>query len=436
MALSKKPYKGTRDFFPPEKRTLDFIFRTMRKTAESFGYEPYDGPMLEEVELYKAKSGDELVTEQVYSFMDRGDRLVAIRPEMTPTVARMVAQVHKEVPKPIRWYSIPNLYRYERPQKGRLREHWQFNVDIFGAPEILGEVEIVNVAVQLMRNFGANSKMFQVLINDRSIVSFVFEELMNCDEETTLKLYKIVDRSKKVSEEGLSAMIAELNLSNEQKNFFQSYLKLRSFNDLLSYLKEHNSEKTLKRVSSLQDYLKKLKLEEYVSFDPAIVRGLDYYTGIVFEIFDLNPDNRRAICGGGAYANLLKIFNEEPLPGVGFGLGDVTLADFLKTHKLLKEDVAHKSIDVFFTFQTSEATSHTMSIANEIRSLGFKVECELAPMKFKKIFKEAEKKGARFIAFIDQKELDNKKFQLRNMQTKENFEIDFNKVNQVKKILN
>jgi histidyl-tRNA synthetase len=146
MALSKKPYKGTRDFFPVQKRTQNFLFEMMSEAAEAFGYEPYDGPMLEEVDLYYAKSGEELINEQIYSFEDRGERKVAIRPEMTPTVARMVAQVHKQEAKPIRWYSIPNLYRYERPQKGRLREHWQWNCDIFGAPENKGELEIIQVS--------------------------------------------------------------------------------------------------------------------------------------------------------------------------------------------------------------------------------------------------------------------------------------------------
>lgn len=435
IILSKKPYKGTRDFFPHDKRVLDYIFSKMKETAESFGYESYDGPLLEEVDLYRAKSGEEIVNEQIYSFHDRGERFVAIRPEMTPTVARMVAQAHKEISKPIRWYSIPNLYRYERPQKGRLREHWQYNVDIFGAPEIIGEVEVVNVVVNLLRSFGANEKMFQVLINDRGIVNFVFSDLMEADEQLTLRLYKIVDRSKKVSKEAIEEMLLEANVNEKQKLIFNKYLDINTFTQLANFLKEHNGGALAKRIETLRDYFKKLKLGPFVSYDPSIVRGLDYYTGIVFEVFDLNPENKRAISGGGAYANLLQIFNEDPLPGVGFGLGDVTLTDFLKVHKLLPESASKKVVDIYFTFQTSEATAIALGIANDIRDLGFKVETEPSPLKFKKLFKEAEKKGAKFVAFIDQKELDSKKFQLRNMSTKENHEIEFNKVNQLKKII-
>src|SRR5690606_16620595 len=167
MALNKLPYRGTRDFFPAQMRLRNYIFQKMAEVSERFAYEPYDGPLVEEVELYLAKSGEELINEQIYSFVDRGERKVAIRPEMTPTVARMVAQIHREQSKPLRWYAIPNLMRYEKPQKGRLREHWQFNCDVFGAPEGLGEIEILQVATGLLRGFGATEEHFEVLLNDR-----------------------------------------------------------------------------------------------------------------------------------------------------------------------------------------------------------------------------------------------------------------------------
>src|SRR5665647_1284282 len=173
MALNKSPYRGTRDFFPAQMRLRNFIFQKMAEVSEKFSYEPYDGPILEEVDLYLAKSGEELINEQIYSFIDRGDRKVAIRPEMTPTVARMAAQVHREIPKPFRWYAIPNLMRYEKPQKGRLREFWQYNADIFGAGTY-GEIEILQLAVDIMKSFGATHEHFEVLINDRKLVNLVF----------------------------------------------------------------------------------------------------------------------------------------------------------------------------------------------------------------------------------------------------------------------
>ena len=209
MTLGKLPYKGTRDLFPNEKRVQNYLFEKMHTTAQLFGYEPYDGPLLEEVDLYRAKSGEELVNEQIYSFTDRGGREVAIRPEMTPTLARMVAQINREAPKPIRWYAIPNLMRYERPQKGRLREHWQFNVDIFGGKENLAEFEIFNLAITLLQSFGANASHFEILINHRKLVDYLFKDKMQLSSETALKLCKLLDRYKKLPE---AAFLEQLNL--------------------------------------------------------------------------------------------------------------------------------------------------------------------------------------------------------------------------------
>ena len=219
MPLKKAPYKGCRDLFPADKRCQDYLFEKMKQTAESFSYEPYDGPMLEEIDLYLAKSGEELINDQIYSFTDRGKRNVAIRPEMTPTLARMVAQVYREVPKPIRWYSIPNLMRYERPQKGRLREHWQFNVDIFGHNLDFGELEILQMAVGLFKNFGANHEHFEIRYNNRKLIDYLFEKILELDKTKSLALYKILDKSKKVSPESLSKMITELGLTDNQKSY-------------------------------------------------------------------------------------------------------------------------------------------------------------------------------------------------------------------------
>src|SRR5690606_12986661 len=192
MALSKKAYKGCRDFFPTQMRVRDYVFDKMRNAALSFGFEAYDGPLLEEVELYKAKSGEELINEQIYAFIDRGEREVAIRPEMTPTLARMVANIHREFPKPLRWYAIPNLMRYEKPQRGRLREHWQFNCDIFGVPEGLGEVEILSTLCFFLESLGANESMFSIQINDRAVVDSLLFNVFKVDKDSAYNLYKII----------------------------------------------------------------------------------------------------------------------------------------------------------------------------------------------------------------------------------------------------
>ncbi|MBL7663730.1 MAG: histidine--tRNA ligase [Bacteriovoracaceae bacterium] len=418
MSLSKQPYKGTRDLFPTQKRLLNYVFQKMRETAESFGYEPYDGPLLEETDLYRAKSGEELINEQIYSFIDRGEREVAIRPEMTPTLARMIAQIHRETPKPIRWYAIPNLMRYERPQKGRLREHWQFNCDVFGAPEAKGELEILQIAVALMKNLGADGSHFEILINDRRIVEAMFTKVLKTEKDVTQKIYKIIDRSKKVSKADLDKMIAELSLSSAQVNTLNEYLELKSLDGLKKFSQNNHIETEAAPFIQFITNCQEIGLGSYISIDAAIVRGLDYYTGVVFEIFDKNPENRRAICGGGAYGNLLQIFNEPALAGVGFGLGDVTLCDFLATHKLLPAtNVA--PIDLFVSFQTEQADNIAHKVANDLRAAGLKVELGLAALKPQKIFPILEKKQIHFAIFIGDEELKNGQVQVKNLKTRD-----------------
>jgi histidyl-tRNA synthetase len=434
MALTKIPYRGTRDFFPKDKRIRDYLFSIMTKTAESFGYESYDGPLLEEVELYKAKSGEELINEQIYSFTDRGERFVAIRPEMTPTLARMVAQVHRETSKPIRWFSIPNLMRYEKPQRGRVREHWQFNCDVFGAPGRLGELEILQIAVSLFENFGANHNHFEILINDRAIVDAVFKTLMNVTSDQSYRLYKIVDKAKKVNQEAIEKMVHEVGLDQKAENIFYNYLKLQTFEEVYNFLKLHHLTDTAEAFLNFTELTTNAGLNLYLKYDPTIVRGLDYYTGIVFEIFDKHPDNRRALCGGGAYANLLQIFNEDPLPGVGLGLGDVTLRDFLEVHKLLP-NFNLPTNDILLTCQEELGLQSVLTLAKQLRKQNLKVLTSLEVLKLKKVFPLAEKKGARFVILMGADEIVANKIQLKNLLTKEQTTLGLEDVETIVKMI-
>jgi histidyl-tRNA synthetase len=434
MALSKLPYKGTRDFFPPEMRGRDFLFSKMREVAELHSFEPYDGPLVEEVELYLAKSGEELINEQIYSFLDRGERKVAIRPEMTPTVARMVAQIHREQSKPLRWYSIPNLMRYEKPQKGRLREHWQFNCDIFGAPEGLGEIEILQVASGLLRSFGANEEHFEILLNDRRVVDAVFGRLLQLSPEEALKLYKVIDKAKKVTAEALDKMIAEIIERETVRAHFKEYLKLDSFASLLSFLERHGLKDAAGGFVPFIDRIQTAGLAKFVVYDPTIVRGLDYYTGVVFEIFDKSPENRRAICGGGAYANLLQIFDEDPLPGVGFGLGDVTLADFLRTHGLLPA-FEKPQIDILVSYLDQSAETAAFDLARSLRDLGVKTELYLGEGKPKKVFSHTEKRGHKAVVMIGSNELSSGEIEVKRIKDQEKARLKLTDALAIKRFL-
>lgn len=434
MALSKLPYKGTRDFFPPDMRQRNFLFQKMREIAELHSFENYDGPMVEEVELYLAKSGEELINEQIYSFIDRGDRRVAIRPEMTPTVARMVAQIHKEQSKPLRWFSIPNLMRYEKPQKGRLREHWQFNCDIFGAPEGLGEIEILQVATGLLKSFGATHEHFEVLLNDRRVVDAVFKQLLRLSDDQSHKLYKVIDKSKKVTAEALDKMIGEIITQEIVKAHFKEYLKLDSINSLQSFLERHGLKDAASGFLKFAERLPAAGLTKYIVYDPTIVRGLDYYTGVVFEIFDKSPDNRRAICGGGAFANLLQIFNEEPLAGVGFGLGDVTLADFLQTHGFLPK-FEKPEIDLLVAYLDADAENAAFELARAVRSKGIRTELYLGDAKPKKIFTHTERRGHRAVIMIGSNEIQTGEVEIKRLVDQEKARIKMDRPEDIQRFL-
>lgn len=396
--LSKSPYKGCRDLFPADKRIQEYLFTAFAQTAKRFGFEAYDGPLLEPVELYLAKSGQELINEQIYSFKDRGERLVAIRPEMTPTVARMVAQIHREAPRPLRWYSIPNLMRYERPQKGRLREHWQFNCDIFGLESPQAEWEIFSLIVELFQGLGATQKHFAIHLNSRELVDELCEKKLKLSGENAYQFYKLIDRSKKMKPEEFQTELQ--SFAQEAQPILTDYLELKSFTEVEAFLQKYDLS-----CPGFSTFLTSSKesafanLTPFLAYDPTIVRGLDYYTGIVFEVFNLHPEHQRALCGGGAYDNLLQIFNEPALGGIGFGLGDVTLRDFLDCHHLLP-DLSKPRTDVLVVSLNEVQSSRVWEVAKELRAQGINCECLYGAQKTKKVFQYSEHKGHPWIILL------------------------------------
>jgi histidyl-tRNA synthetase len=434
MTLQKSPYKGTRDFFPEQMRLRNYIFSKMSEISETYAYEPYDGPLLEEIDLYRAKSGDELINEQVYKFIDRGDREVAIRPEMTPTLARMVAQIHREVSKPLRWYTIPNLMRYEKPQKGRLREFWQYNADIFGAPEGIGEIEVIKLAVDIMRSFGADHTQFEILINDRKFVDLVFSQILNLSPEENRKLYKLVDKKNKMPLEKFNAEINAVTQDEFKTSVFNEYADLGDLGSIKNFLQKYAPENQQVTLLTFLEKLDSLELSSFVRFDASIVRGLDYYTGIVFEIFDKHPDNRRAIAGGGAYANLLAIFGEQPLPGIGFGLGEVPLTEFLKSHKLLPS-FSHQALDVLIGYLDAGAETFAFNLAQTLRDQKIKCELILGESKPKKIFAHGDKKLPTFLVMVGEEELKTKSIQIKNLKTKSAETISIDEMDKISRLI-
>ncbi len=324
------PYKGVRDFYPEDMYFEKYMFAAMRHTAENFGYVEYGASILEPAELYQAKTGEEIVNEQTYTFTDRGGREVTLRPEMTPTVARMIAAKRRELSFPLRWYSIPNLFRYEQPQRGRLREHFQLNLDMFGVESERADIEIVSIAYQLLKNLGAEDSDFEIRISDRNLLNY-FWDLIALPASKRRKIEKIIDKKAKMSDEDFKKAI-ETEAGKRAPKIIQA---LDSGHAFMEAIGKENPE-IAKRLINVVDGLSKLGVTNVI-FTPTLVRGFDYYTGFIFEIFDKDATNSRSLFGGGRYDNLLKIFGAEPVPAVGFGVGDVTLMDFLTTHKLLPD---------------------------------------------------------------------------------------------------
>ena len=386
--LSTDPYKGVRDFYPEDMAIQRYIFDTWAQVVESYGFERYDASVLEPAELYRAKTGDEIVNEQTYTFKDRGDREVTLRPEMTPTVARMVAARRRELSFPLRWYSIPNLFRYERTQRGRLREHWQLNCDIFGVDNAYADAEIIDIADRILKNFGAKSEDFVIYINDRQMLNRYFASL-NLSKEQTHQMYKLLDRRDKITTFADEAM-AIIGRAFDEK-------ELESL--------------TSERLSACIAILNKLGI--YPQFKPSIVRGFDYYDGIVFEIFDTSPDNNRSLFGGGRYNNLTALFGGDPIPAVGFGMGDVTMRDFLATHGLLPDLIVGPRIMLLTA--SPGVTDEARNTREQILAQGVNVALDISGKKLKDQITQAAKRKVPYIIVVGEDEVATNKFTLRNM---------------------
>ena len=415
MALSTEPYKGTRDFYPKDMQLRNWMFGKLAETVHTFGYLEYGGPMLENFELYAAKTGEEIVNQQLYWMMDRGDRKIAVRPEMTPTLARLVAGKINELARPIRLFSIPNLWRYERPQRGRLREHWQLNVDVLGGDPLLAETELLSLAVQIMRVFGGADKM-QVRVNHRKLMDVFFTKTMGLTADQSHKVVKAIDAKDKVDETKFKGWLLEAGVKEEQ---FETLTRFFA-SDLETLSREMPCE-GVEHLRNLFGMLKDSGVTNQVVFDPTIMRGLDYYTGTVFEIYDVSPDNHRAMFGGGRYDNLMGIFGKEALSGVGFGMGDVSLQNFLETHKLVP--TFESLIDVMITLPKLECRAQAEALARDLRAKNFSVITPLSVGNFGAQLKLANKHEAKIAVLFGEDEMARGEIILKKLGTGEQFTV-------------
>jgi len=416
MALSTQPYKGARDFYPEDKRLQKYMFNVMRGVVQSFGYLEYDAPLIEPIDIYLAKTGEEIINSQLYSFEDKGGRKVAIRPEMTPSVSRMVAARRQELAYPLRWYSIPNLWRYERPQRGRLREHYQLNIDIFGVADISADHEVILVADSIMRAFKAPTGSYEVRISSRKLVDYFFREQLKLNDQQFLGAGKLIDRWHKIEKADFESQAKEI-LTNE--NHYQQLLSLlncKSLGELPTELKDHASIEELRKLMSL---LKESGVDS-ADFDFSVIRGMDYYDDIIFEVFDTSPDNNRSMFGGGRYDGLVGLFGVEPLPTVGFGMGDVTLQNFIELHKLVPKLESEVDAAIILIGDVYEDAQKVLA---DLRARGLNASIDSTDRKLDAKIKNAAKAGVNFAIFIGEQELKTGKFKLKNLESGEEKEL-------------
>lgn len=419
-------YKGVRDFYPEDKALQNYLFDVWRKTLESFGYAEYDASILEPTEIYEAKSGDELVKEQTYTFIDRGGRSVTLRPEMTPTVSRMVAKRKRDLPYPLRLYSIPNLFRYERPQRGRLREHWQLNVDIFGVDSNEADIEVIQVADRIMKNFGMKSDQYLIKISSRKLLNAIFSEWYELDDERSKKMMRLIDKKSKMEREAFEEKANEivgdafafLSLSKDDK----------TYEEAMAMPMIRNAKEELDRVI---ESLRELGVTN-VEYDPELIRGFDYYTGTIFEIFDTDPKNNRSLFGGGRYDGLVSLFGVENVSAFGFGMGDVTMLDALQTYGLIPDRIMRSKTKIYICPISESDLDESKKMAEYFRENSISVGVHLNPRKLGDEIKQAEKQKIEWVLVIGEKETESGSYRLKNLLTSE--DLNLNKEDIVKRL--
>lgn len=389
--LPTESYKGVRDFYPEDQAFMNFLTSTMREVVERFGYAEYHASILEPAELYRSKTSEEIVNEQTYTFVDRGGREVTLRPEMTPTVARLVAARRRDFGFPLRLYSIPNVFRYERPQRGRLREHWQLNVDLFGSKSLQADAEVIAVAHALMTAFGAGESDFVIKIGSRNYLNALAREL-KLDKDQSKKLFGLLDRRAKMDAKEFTEELRDLGVAAEE---LESKNVPEDVREVLSALKERGITNA--------------------AFAPEIVRGFDYYSGIVFEVFDMHPLNSRSLFGGGRYDNLTALFDNEKIPGVGFGMGDVTMKDFLEVRGWLPEYAPRAK--AYIAVSSPEMVEAANGVAALLRSRGIGAAVDFGERKLGDQIKAATKHKIPYLIVVGQDEAKSGSFSVKDLST-------------------
>jgi histidyl-tRNA synthetase len=409
--------RGTRDFYPEDMRLRNWLFDNFDDAALLHGFEEYDAPVLEHEDLYTRKQGEE-ITQQLYNFQDKGGRKVALRPEMTPSLARMVMARAGALPMPIKWYSIPQCWRYERTQRGRGREHYQWNVDIWGTNEISADAELISILVTFFKRVGLTEEDLVIRMSSRKVLEEVLGSL-GITGDTFTQTCIIVDKMDKLPADTVSQQLADLGLEPNAIGTIQSTLGIKDMESLREVLGEDSE--AVSELTNLFSALDSYGISEWVEFDASIVRGLAYYTGPVFEAHD-RAGELRAICGGGRYDKLLSTLGGKDLPATGFGFGDMVIMELLAEKGLVPE-LTSGNDDIVISL-SPELRNAAMSVASSLRSAGRAVDLVLEDKRLKWAFKHAERSGAQRLVMVMPDEWKAGKVRIKDLETGEETNVD------------
>jgi len=412
MKTIVKPVKGTRDFYPERMAVRNWLYATARQVSQSFGYLEYDGPFIEPIELYASKSGDELVKEQSFVFEDRGGNLITLRPELTPTLARMIAQRQDQLTFPVRWWSFGPFWRYERPQKGRTREFFQWNIDLIGADSPAADAELIAVSVAFFQKIGLQSSNVQILVNSRQLMEAELSAI-SIPQGQLQQVFRLIDRLDKMNRSEWESYAAGIGLTEFQVAG-------------LSRLLEDNQlwEKSAD-LCRLFQALDAIGVKDYVRFAPNVIRGLDYYTGTVFEAQAISGNLKRAILGGGRYDNLLADVGGDPIPAVGFAMGDLVITLVLEELRLIPSWVTISPTRVMVTVFDADYQLQSLRMASEIRKAGINVACYPQADKLSRQLKYADRSGFRFVILLGPDEISKNSVTIKDLQSRTQQTVDY-----------
>ena len=411
------PVKGTRDFYPDVMALRNYLVDGFKAASLRNGFEEYDGPIFEYLKMYQVKSGDEIV-DQLFNLTDRGGRHLAIRPEITPTLARMVNQQINALPRPIKWFSVPRLCRAERPQKGRLREFFQWNVDVIGTDDIIADAEVIFTAIDYLKSTGLTEKDIVVKISSRKMLAALLEAIGIAEADLD-KVYAVLDKKAKLPIDAFEKMIAAVIPDADMRTKTLALMSVEQIEEIRNVTKlDDDAHTAVDELNALFETLKTMGVEQYCQFDIAIVRGLAYYTGPVFEIYD-RECTLRAVGGGGRYDNLLKDFGGPAVPATGFGMGDCVLGILLEEKGLLSETLPTKQVEYFIAYTDVEFKTKAIELAAKLRKAGKNTDLAYKKSSFKKILKQAAAANADKTIIIAQEYLESGSLVLKDMASGE-----------------